>query len=72
MLRRFHLDNPDAGVRVGEGVQFSDTSVALRLTGRVPATVVHQSVEGMLYRHALPPEAVQWVDLPAVEIEVPS
>jgi hypothetical protein len=67
MPRRFFLDNIDSGARVGEGVCFSDGAVALRLTGRVPATIVHQSVEGMLHRHALTSESVQWVDPPAVE-----
>ena len=62
MPRRFYLDNPDSGARVGEGVCFSDAAVALRLLGRVPATIVHQSIEGMLFRHALPPESVRWLD----------
>jgi hypothetical protein len=69
-MRRFYVHSQPSGWRVGEGVVFSDGAVALRLTGNVPATVNHTSLDGMLYRHALPPEAVQWIDLPSVAIEV--
>jgi hypothetical protein len=62
MPRRFYLDNPDSGVRVGEGVLFSDGEVALHLAGRCPATVVNRSIDGMLHRLAMTPDAVQWLD----------
>ena len=61
-MRRFYLDNVEAGARVGEGCCFSDGTVGLRLLGKSPPMIFHQTVEAMLHRHALPPESVRWVD----------